>query len=348
MKPVRTSLESVNAAFVLSKLRDNWLHFNPLQTWPGHKGALKNAALDIGLESKVHGDVAFYYQEGRIVGARHALKTTLVSSVADAICQSKPRTKTVLEANGIPVPPGEIYSAEEKPAALDIVSERINTPMVFKPADGRGGSGVTTGVRTREGAEQAWSDASSASRSGKVIVEKEITGLDLRIFVVGGEVIAGAVRLPPFLVGDGMSSLRDLFHLLVEARLRNAYLAKHPVQVDWQLLEEHGHHEHSVPPKDHVVFLNGTANLSRGGVAYDVTEDLAPGILQLATSATSAIPGMDAAGVDLLVPNLAGTEGAAVVELNAGANVSVHEFPAFGAARPVAAAMLRQMVQQHR
>ena len=46
--------------------------------------------------------------------------------------------------------------------------------------------------------------------SDQVLVEEYVTGRDLRIIVIGGEVVAAAIRKPAAIVGDGVYTIIEL------------------------------------------------------------------------------------------------------------------------------------------
>ncbi|MGM1029994.1 MAG: hypothetical protein ACQEWM_09010 [Actinomycetota bacterium] len=92
--------------------------------------------------------------------------------------------------------------------------------------------------------------------------------------------------------------------------------------------------------------LNATANLHRGGVNVDVTTRIHPGLQRLAVDAARAVPGLSVAGVDLMVPAVESADGAIVLEVNAGANISMHHLPAYGAPVDVGAAIVDEMLRR--
>src|SRR4051794_36327638 len=72
----------------------------------------------------------------------------------------------------------------------------------------------------------------------------------------------------------------------------------------------------SVPERSRIVLLRRTSNLFLGGVNVDVTEDLPTGLVDAAVTAVEAIPGMDVAAVDFVVPEIGSADGAVALEVN--------------------------------
>ena len=71
---------------------------------------------------------------------------------------------------------------------------------MLKPSGLKGGQGVAIGIRSDDEFRSAWQygvSAMTGRRDRDVIVEREHDGIDLRVYVVAGQAVAGTVRLPP-------------------------------------------------------------------------------------------------------------------------------------------------------
>ncbi|KUG57817.1 hypothetical protein AVL63_04655 [Nesterenkonia jeotgali] len=163
--------------------------------------------------------------------------------------------------------------------------------------------------------------------------------MDVRIMVIGGIALAAATRIPPFIVGDGRLTAGELIAQLQTARQEHVYLKSRQLNVDHRYLARHGTALDEVVAADRVQFLNGTANLSLGGIAVDLTDTIPREALDLAEQVCASIPGLGFAGVDILMPDLSTLEGASIIEVNTSPNLLVHDAPAFGLPRSVAAAV---------
>jgi cyanophycin synthetase len=101
----------------------------------------------------------------------------------------------------------------------------------------------------------------------------------------------------------------------------------------------------SVPAAGKTVWLRDNANLSTGGTAIDVTDQVNP---QLADTVVRAVRlvGLDVAGVDLVCKDV--TEpllprSGAIIEINAAPGIRMHHYPVAGESRDVADAILSSM-----
>lgn len=331
-------------SFIAEAIVDAGWRPNTHAVAPSHASYVVDAARARGLAVVELDDGRYFFRDGTPVGGIRKFRTTLVGAVAVEICASKHLSRQLFESAGLPVPRGRTFAPEEIDVAREEMADHV-APVVVKPARGRGGGGVTVGVSTPEELTRAWATALAATTGkDRVVVEEQVTALDVRAFVVGDRVVAAATRVPAFVVGDGVSTVRELVAAKQAARQANAYLARMPIAVDEAHLERTGLHTGAVPPADEVVTVNDVANLHQGGENVDVTDRLGPGLSALAVAATRAVPGLTVAGIDLMATSLTDPAGAVVLEANTAANLSVHHLPAYGTPRDVGGAIVEEML----
>ncbi|WP_300454116.1 cyanophycin synthetase [Accumulibacter sp.] len=274
-----------------------------------------------------------------------AAETDRTSAVAESIAQDKELSKRLLHAAGVPVPSGRpVHSAEDAWAAAC----EIGGPVVVKPQDGNQGKGVAVNLSTREQIEAAYAIAFEVS--DEVLVERYLPGHDYRLLVVGKQLIAAARRDPPLVIGDGLHTVRQLVDRvnldprrgeghatsLTRIRLDEVALAR---------LTSVGLSAESVPAKGRRVILRNNANLSTGGTATDVTDDVHPEFAAQAVAAAQTI-GLDIAGVDVVCDSVLRpleAQGGGIVEINAAPGLRMHLQPSFGKGRPVGEAIVANM-----
>ncbi|MCT1605915.1 ATP-grasp domain-containing protein [Nesterenkonia massiliensis] len=343
-----SALMSVNAQFVRQRIGAGWLNFSPVTTWDGHRDSVVKAARTRGLEVTSVARTVMFWDGDQCVGGLEGLQPSLVSGLGRAISASKSKTRHVLQRSGVPMPEGQAFAAAQLGEAKAYMRSASADRFVVKPIDGSGGEGVTTGVTDEASLEAAWLSARRSSKKRVFLVEEEIPGLDIRVYVVDGTAVSAAVRVPPFLVGDGGSTVGELQAALVEARSRHAYLAAKKIIVDAEVLAVQGISGESVLPAGAVAFLNGTANVTRGGIAVDVTDSVAPEILRLAERTAAAVPGLSTSGVDILSLDLSHADQCRVIEINTSPNLSVHDFPAYGDSHDVAGHIVDAIIARAR
>ena len=274
-----------------------------------------------------------------------AAETDRTSAVAEAIAQDKELSKILLHGAGVPVPAGRpVLSAEDAWAAAC----EIDGAVVVKPQDGNQGKGVAVNLVSREQIEAAYAVAFQVS--DEVLVERYIPGHDYRLLVVGDKLVAAARRDPPLVVGDGMHDIVELVERVNSDPRRGAGHATSLTrirldEVALARLASGGLTPESIPPRGSRVILRNNANLSTGGTATDVTDDVHPEFAAQAVAAAQTI-GLDIAGVDVVCDSVLRPleeQGGGIVELNAAPGLRMHLQPSFGKGRPVGEAIIGHM-----
>ncbi len=274
-----------------------------------------------------------------------AAETDLTSAISESIAQDKDLTKMLLDAAGVPVPMGRsVTTAEEAWAA----AEELGGPVVVKPRDGSQGRGVAVNIETRERVIQAFEVAEEIS--SEVIVERYIPGHDFRLLVVGGALVAASRRDPPQVTGDGVQTIRQLVDQVNADPLRGDGHATSLTKIRFDdialaTLKKQGFDADSVPPSGTLIFLRNNANLSTGGSATDVTDEVHPEMAARAVSAARMI-GLDICGVDVVAESVLyplEDQHGGVVEVNAAPGLRMHLNPSFGKGRAVGEAIIANM-----
>jgi cyanophycin synthetase len=267
------------------------------------------------------------------------------SAIAEAIAQDKELTKTLLDAAGVPVPLGR--TAIDVEDAWNIALE-IGLPVVVKPKDGNQGKGVTVNVTTREQLEAGY--AAACEFRDDILVERYLPGNDFRLLVVGNKLVAAARRDPPQVVGDGTHSVRELVEQVNKDPRRGSGHATSLTKIRFDdialaSLAKQGYDADSVPTKGTRVVLRNNANLSTGGSATDVTDDVHPEVAARAVAAAQMV-GLDICGVDVVCDSVLKPieeQNGGVVEVNAAPGLRMHLSPSFGKGRAVGEAIVSAM-----
>ena len=284
-----------------------------------------------------------YTQLGHGVKQRRFQATVTDASgiIGHSIADDKDWTKQILGDAGVAVPKGcTCYSWDEVKEA----AEWIGWPVVTKPLAGNHGRGVTTDISTLEDLKSGYEAALARVRdeSGAVIVESYIKGEDHRMLVIGGKLIAAARRRPAHVTGDGRSTIKALIDKANEDPRRgvgheNLLTQIHVDEQTHRMLEQAGLNLDSIPAVSEMVFLKSTANISTGGTATDLTDEVHPDI-KFAMERIARHVGLDVIGIDLLAETLTkplDQQSAGVVEVNAGPGFRMHMAPTHGTPRPV-------------
>ena len=273
-----------------------------------------------------------------------AAELDATSAVSESIAQDKDLTKKLLRAAGVPVPMGRPVSGVDDAwaAALD-----IGVPVAVKPQAGNQGKGVTVNVTQRDQMVAAYQ---SAAEHGGVMVEKFLPGSDFRLLVVGSTVVAAARREPPQVVGDGLHTVRALVELVNQDPKRGEGHATSLTKIRFDdiavvRLTSQGLTPESVPAKGRRVVLRNNANLSTGGTATDVTDDVHPALAARAVAAAQMV-GLHICGVDMVCESMLQpleSQHGGIVEVNAAPGLRMHLSPSYGKGRAVGVAIVNEL-----
>jgi len=272
-------------------------------------------------------------------------ETDRTGAIAQYVAQDKHLTRALLQAVGVPVPEGRPVSDAED--AWRAAGE-IGGPVVVKPQYGNQGRGVATDLRTREQVEKAY--AAAREESSYIMVERFVPGEDHRLLVVGNKVVAASRREPAQVQGDGKSTIREL---VAQVNTDPRRSDGHSTSLSWikldavglEVIAEQSFTPDSVPPDGLKVLIRRNGNLSTGGTATDVTDDVHPDVAARAVEAAQVV-GLDVAGVDVVAVDISrpmAEQGAAMVEVNAGPGLRMHLDPSAGRPRPVGEAILGEL-----
>jgi cyanophycin synthetase len=271
-----------------------------------------------------------------------AAMTDGTSAIGVEIAGDKDFTKARLAKASIPVPEGEIvYTEAEAVAALD----RIGAPIVVKPLDGRQGKGVSLHLSTPEEVRDAFRIAREFSR--EVLVEEMFDGRNYRVLVVGYRMVAASERIPCHVTGDGVHTVGELIEIENQNPLRGEGHEKPLTKIRKDdpilttFMRKEGWSMEAVPEAGERVMLCAGMNLSTGGTAKDVTEDVHPSVRSLCERA-ARIMGMDVCGVDLVLNDIAAPhgEGGGIIEINAAPGLRMHQHPGEGRPRDAGQAIV--------
>ncbi|HEX5804965.1 MAG TPA: cyanophycin synthetase [Macromonas sp.] len=274
-----------------------------------------------------------------------AAECDTTSAIAEGIAQDKELTKKLLHAAGVPVPIGRpVSDADDAWAA----AQAIGGPVVVKPRDGNQGKGVTVNVQTREQVIAAYNNAKYFRDD--VMVERYLPGIDYRLLVVGNQLVAAARRDPPLVIGDGEHNVAELVASVnLDPRRGDGHatpltkIRLDDIAID--RLREQGLTPDSVPPLGMRVVLRNNANLSTGGSATDVTDEVHTDVAARAVAAAQMV-GLDICGVDVVCDNVIQaleSQHGGIVEVNAAPGLRMHISPSFGKGRNVGEAVINHM-----
>lgn len=233
---------------------------------------------------------------GRAILCRESL-SALTPATTLSLCDDKQATRRVLAAAGLKVP-DQIEATDPDVAAFLHRHGRV----VVKPLRGEQGRGVAVDLSDR--AEIADAVERARQYSPQVLIEQFAAGQDLRVVVIGGEVVAAAIRRPAQVCGTGRHSIRRLIEK--QSRRRAAATdgeSRIPLDDETRrCVAAAGHALDDILPSGVTLTVRKSANLHTGGTIHDVTAELHPALAAAALNAAAALE-IPVVGLDFLVPS---------------------------------------------
>lgn len=267
-----------------------------------------------------------------------------VTNEAVRIGKDKEKTKQLLHEAGIPVPEGKQFTEEASNEEIVTYASSLGLPVVIKPTDGSFGRGVVSNITSTGELTYSLEYVRTELNEPDVIVEQYIPGDDVRLYVVGDQVVGAIKRLPPNIIGDGVNSIKALIELKNEQRSLNPRLVSCPIDVTNEVIDmigRKGYTLETVLDQGEQLFLSTKGNISIGGDPIDVLDELPAEVKEMAVDALQAIPGLEHGAVDFIInTDKEATHQAVVLEINPTAQLGGILYPIKGKARDVPAAII--------
>ncbi|MDZ5079152.1 hypothetical protein [Nesterenkonia sp. HG001] len=271
-----------------------------------------------------------------------AARSNINNSLARRCTLHKDVASRLLRTYNVPAPHNAVFSARDVELAWQWAEPRL--PVVIKPSDGGEGELVHLDLRDSAAFREAFSAVGAAAEG--VLVEEFVPGVEHRVLLVHGKVVAATRRIPAHVDGDGENTVTDL---VAHKNIARAVL-ENPVHWDVPLddisrsvMAEQGFTESMVPAEGQRVWIRRNSNIHSGGDAMDATDDLTAEEVDMAEKVVRAIPGLRLVGLDMLLPRDGEGDAPRVLEVNSSPMLSGHHFPWIGKPRDAAGALLSGM-----
>ncbi len=249
------------------------------------------------------------------------------SPIGYMLSDDKYKTVVFLKSIGLPTADSiAIFSIDQAKIAL----KQLGFPLVVKPRILGKGKGVILDIRDEQSLLKAIKDVSA--KKGGILIERYIKGNDHRLLVVAGKFIAAAKRTPAAVIGDGISSVKQLIDRINRDPRRGMKFERilEKIEIDEEArkcLAKEKLSLDSVLQKGREVMLRGTANISRGGISVDVTDDIHPENRSMAERAARMI-GLDVVGIDFFTEDIGRSwreTDCAILEVNSSPGLRPHQ-----------------------
>ena len=141
----------------------------------------------------------------------HETGTDRDSYIGVKLCRQKHKCNDLLTRLGYKVPRNILLQGQLSSDTLVRKASVIGYPCVVKPCDKDNGLGVSINVCDSTALVSAAVKAGACSSNG-ILIEEHVPGDYHRLYVIGGELVNIMRLRPPFLLGDGLKSIRDILN----------------------------------------------------------------------------------------------------------------------------------------
>jgi D-alanine-D-alanine ligase-like ATP-grasp enzyme len=255
--------------------------------------------------------------------------TNLNKSLSRFLAHDKITTNEILRTKKLPIPETLVIKRENTPVKSTLPLRTFlkqHRCLVVKPSDTDHGHGITLGIKTMKNLIDAISYAMEESDTADVLIQRQVPGQEFRFLVLEGQVIFVANRQPPFVVGDGKNTVRELVEIKnADPRRGNDYLLP-MAKIDFDEITRFIESKilESIPSKGEKIQLLGTSNLSRGGESTNCTKLALNFLKDVAIKAAEACD-LGIAGVDIVTTDIekGNTKNSFVLEVNVSPGLGV-------------------------
>lgn len=266
----------------------------------------------------------------------------LNTALWNRLSQDKELTYTILPNN---IVPNSVYLSKDN--NYDISNIWINYPLVVKPTDTDHGDWVSVSITNMQELQNAIDFAFSFS--DKIIIQNFVNGYDYRVLVVWDKVCAVAKRIPPFVIWDWVSSIKELIEKENTNPLRSKKNHIGPmsiIKIDNELektLSSHDKTLNSVLSIWEKFVLRKNANLSTWWLSIDVTDIIHEENKKIAISVAKKL-WLSVAWVDIVCEDISKPITKYwwfIIEINATPWLRMHYYPSEWKPRNVALDILK-------
>lgn len=252
------------------------------------------------------------------------------------ICQDKFLTQQFLNYSNIETPLGRMFKPKDLDKAIKFISSSDNQSFVLKPVSMSMSLGTFLNVNN-ENLKSCWDESFKVQekynvKSPGVLIQEQLSGLELRIIVVEGRIGSAVFRCPGNIKGDGVHTIEELIHMKNDERHKHNYLSKNPLKINKNLIRNLSKSAltlESILPLDEYYILYSESDIATGREVFEVSKYLHDNIFKQALDAVTAIPGVHTAGVDIFIDALSATHGT-IIEVNLNPAFQLHYYPMTG------------------
>ncbi len=209
--------------------------------------------------------------------------------------------------------------------------EEVGGPCVVKPRVGSGGVGITTSVNTRRRLIEASVATSNSLTLPALIIEEQIDGDSYRLLYLDGRLLHAVRRGRCTVIGDGLSTIRELVVKENESRLSDSRLhSLSALTIDLEMkyvLTDQGKTLRTIPARGERVVVKNVCNQNCRRDQEDVTARVHGDYAEFASAIGTRVGG-HLIGIDIMSEDVSASPAqsrSAITEINIPPGLHYHE-----------------------
>lgn len=262
------------------------------------------------------------------------------SEYALKLTRDKVRAEEHFKKCGFRTTNSKFYHFEDGKKAIEEVFENVpDKKVVVKPLNSSLGRGVFVNV-SKDRFMENWNLSKGDLKPSelkkedelKFIVQDFIPGFEARATILQGNLVSILARIPPYVQGDGKSTLKELINTKNDNRKSCKYLNMHPIKITNKVMEFlHSQQKdlNYIPENGEYVLLSSVSNISGGGEIINITDKISNRIKEFALDVLASIPGIYSGGLDIILSSYDDSN-PAILEANTFPYISLTKYPTYG------------------
>ena len=246
--------------------------------------------------------------------------------------ENKLSTENYLMEFGINTPHSKVYHMNDMEKAKE-ESFKNTDEVVIKPLSSSRGRGVQIGV-VKDRFEVNWNITKNALRlnNKNIIVQNVVEGFEARVTIIEGQILSIIVRIPPFVSGNNINTIRELIKIKNNER-KNCDFRKDMLisetESNQEFLKSQNLDYDYIPGYNENVLINSISNIVYGGESIDITDLIGDEVKEAALDAMACIPNLNTCGIDIMMESFE-DEKPVILEVNSYPFLSLPFLPTYG------------------
>jgi cyanophycin synthetase len=176
-----------------------------------------------------------------------------------------------------------------------------------------------------------------------MVAQEMVFGKEYRLLVLDEKVIGALEMIPPYALGDGISTIRKIIEEKQSSTERRTEFDEKLEQI----LKEQNFTLESVMSKNEIAYIKKSSCLAEGGETTDVTDLVNVDVEKICVEASKVV-GKHLVGIDVMCEDVSkspSVQSFNIIEINGKPDLYIHYDPTHGKTRDVVADIVKFMVK---